>query len=136
MVVMRLKNPNDKGWASSANTFRADRYRGKRVRFTARAKTDSITGWASLWLRVDGPRGAPSLTFDNMADRSLKGTTPWTQYQIVLDIPDDAQDIVFGFMMDDGGVAYFSAPTFEVVGKDVATTGLAPRMEPQLDLSK
>lgn len=54
----------------------------------------------------------------------------------MLDVPDDAQDIVLGFMMEDGGVASFSAPTFEVVGKNVPTTGLKTRTEPQLDLSK
>lgn len=42
-----------------------------------------------LWFRVDGTTGK-SLSFDNMQDRAVKGTTEWARYEIVLDVPEGA----------------------------------------------
>src|SRR5262249_824171 len=64
------------GFGTLMQTFKADAYRGKRMRFTAEAQTGDVAGWLGLWMRVDGER-QPSLAFDNMQDRAVKGTTGW-----------------------------------------------------------
>jgi hypothetical protein len=48
-----------------------------------------VTGWAGLWLRVDGSNGM--LVLDNVEDRALHGTTDWTQASIVLDVAEQAK---------------------------------------------
>src|SRR5215471_16702910 len=41
--------------------------------------------WAGLWMRVD--KGPNMVAFDNMQNRSIKGTSGWQEYEVVLDVP-------------------------------------------------
>ena len=83
-------------------SFKADGFRGKRLRLTGYVKSDSVADWAGLWMRVDSlERTSPA--FDNMGDRKIEGTTDWTKYTIVLDVPEDASAIAFGLLMSGKG---------------------------------
>jgi hypothetical protein len=101
--------------------FRADKYGGQRVRFSAYVKTEKIQDWAGLWMRVD--KNSASVSFDNMADRPLKGTTDWQNYQVVLDVPQAATGIYFGILLTGPGAVWISSAKFEVVGSEVSTAG-------------
>src|SRR5947209_267405 len=61
---------HSKGFATLMQMFRADAYRGKRLRMSGHVKADRIVGWAGLWMRVDGP-GGTQLAFDNMRSRPI-----------------------------------------------------------------
>ena len=37
-------------------------------------------------------------SFDNMQDRSIRGTTDWTRYDVVLNVPENAAMMKFGFL--------------------------------------
>jgi hypothetical protein len=95
---------------------------GKRVRLSAWIKSDSVAGWAGLWMRVDGP-DAKMLAFDNMQSRPIKGTSGWTQNNIVLDVAPNAKDIAFGVLLDGTGAVWFDDISFEIVDHNVPTTG-------------
>jgi hypothetical protein len=101
--------------------FRAERYQGKRVRFSALVKTEGIQNWAGLWMRMD--KGTDSVAFDNMQDRPLKGTTGWKNYEIVLDVPQDATGIFFGVLLEGKGAVWLNSVSFDVVASDTPTTG-------------
>ena len=101
-------------------------YRGKRVRLSGFVKSDRLTQWAGLWFRVDGPNPNASLAFDNMQDRPIKGTTEWTRYEIVLDVPNEAQRLAFGVLLGGGGQVWMDDLKFEVVPTTVKTTGALP----------
>jgi len=73
-------------------------------------------------MRVDGP-GDITLSFDNMYDRPITGTTDWRRYSIVLDVPTRSVDISYGLILDGIGCAYLDGVTLESVGDDVETTG-------------
>ena len=103
--------------------IKANSYLGKRVKLTGNAKSKEIEEWAGFWMRVDGPE--KELTFDNMQDRPIKGTTGWTRYQIVLDVPDDSVRIAFGLLLDGPGQVWMADLSFEIVSSDVPTTDLA-----------
>jgi transglutaminase-like putative cysteine protease len=98
----------------------ATQYRGKRVRFKAavRAEVSGPENQAMMWLRVDRP-GDQMGFFDNMADRPIK-TNTWKHHEIVGDVADDAQVIVFGMMLIGNGSAAIDDVSFEIVDK--ATT--------------
>jgi hypothetical protein len=101
---------------------RAEKYRGKRLRFSGFVKSSGVEGWAGLWMRVDG-KDKTGIAFDNMMGRPVKGTTDWKKYEIVLDVPDDAEDITYGMLLAGKGQVWLDDVAFETVGKDVATTG-------------
>lgn len=101
-------------------------YRGKRVRFRAAVRTvvEGDGNRAQLWFRVDRPRdnGVPVTgAFDNMHDRPITATQ-WQYYDIVADVAEDAESIIFGVLLMGNGKAFIDDATFEVVGNDVPPT--------------
>lgn len=115
--------PKPRAFGTLMQMFKADDYRGKRLRMSGYAKAKKIENWAGLWMRVDGPENK-SLSFDNMRDRPITGKTDWERYKIVLDVPENSVNIAFGILLDGKGQAWVDDLQFEVVGKDVPTTDL------------
>ena len=89
-AFVKATAPELHGFGTLMQTASPGDYRGKRVRFSGYVKSENVkSGWAGLWLRIDGPK-QEMLGFDNMEPRAIKGTTDWTRYEIVLDVPDTA----------------------------------------------
>lgn len=108
------------GFATLTQGIDAANYRGKRVRFTAWLSTQDANK-AMLWLRVDdGMRKA--MTMDNMQDRPVRGTSNWQSYAVVQDVPDNAEAIAFGVVLENKGEVWINSPKLEIVGKDVPLT--------------
>jgi hypothetical protein len=126
VVYLRASTPTPDGFGTLMQDFRADNYVGKRVRFSAMLKADNVANWAGLWMRIDKNDSASSppktLVIDNMHDRPVKGTEDWKNYQVVLDVPNDATGIFFGVVLNGSGNVLMSEVKVETVGLDVATT--------------
>jgi len=60
---------------------------------------------------------------DGKKDRSVKGTTAWTKYEIVLDVPLQATNLAYGALLSGTGQIWFDHLKFEVVDNSVPTTG-------------
>ncbi|HEY1226394.1 MAG TPA: transcriptional regulator, partial [Ramlibacter sp.] len=86
---------DDKAWAALSQGISPQNYAGQRIRFRARVRTQDVSDWAGLWMRVDG-QGHPGVSFYNSQDKPIKGTTDWQERSVVLDVPQDATAIVFG----------------------------------------
>lgn len=99
-------------------------YSGRRVRLSAMARTEEVREWGGLWFRVDGPTSGESLSFDNMQDRPLQGTSDWKRYSVVLDVPDMAVAMAYGVLLAGAGRVWISDVHFEKVGEDVPSTDL------------
>jgi hypothetical protein len=72
---------------------------------------------------------------DGKKNRSIKGTTDWTRYEIVLDVPANASNLAYGALLVGTGQIWFDDIKFEIVDKSVPTTGessehLMPGKEP------
>ena len=119
-AYLKAKVSSVEGFGTLMQDFRADHYLGKRVRFSAFVKTERAQDWAGLWMRVD--KESKQLAFDNMQDRSIKGTTDWKQYDVVLDVPQNATGIFFGVLLSGTGAVWLSEAKFEIVGPNVLTT--------------
>jgi len=120
-------NPSD-GFGTLMQTFKADEFRGKRLRLTGYVKSEGVADRAGLWVRVDGMEKSP-LAFDNMGNRKIEGTTEWTKYSVVLDVPEGAAAIAFGLLLAGKGQVWVDDLAFDVVGPEVASTAL--ETEPQ-----
>jgi hypothetical protein len=108
------------GFGTVMQSINAERYLGRRVRFSTMIQGHEITEWAGIWLRVDGANGVRTL--DNMQDRSLRGTAAWTEVANVLDVAEDATSVHFGVLLAGAGAVDLAEPRFEVVGLDVPVT--------------
>ncbi|MHC4403505.1 MAG: protein kinase domain-containing protein [Planctomycetota bacterium] len=110
------------GSGSLGQGMGVSKYAGKRVRMSAFAKSEGITGNGGLWMRVDG--SLQHYSFDNMETRPIQGTADWQQYEIVLDIPKDALRIRFGSWLRGPGKLWVDDFAFEVVDDDYASTDM------------
>lgn len=70
---------------------------GETIEFSGFLRTESVSGFAGLWMREDGPGGA--VQFDNMQNKQLKGTTEWTEYTIKLPLDKRAKTLFFGVIL-------------------------------------
>lgn len=110
--LLEAKKENPTGFGTLMQNFTGENYRKKRMRFSAFVKTKKVTGWAGLWMKVEGA-GHDSLGFDNMEDRPINGTTDWKQYEIILDVPEDSKLIAFGILLKGGGSVWIDDVKFE-----------------------
>ncbi|WP_326652432.1 MULTISPECIES: hypothetical protein [unclassified Streptomyces] len=77
--------PDPVGFATLMQQFKADSYRGTRLRVSALIRANEVLGWAGLWMRIDDGDGK-MLAFDNMQepDRRISGSCGWQRHAVVL----------------------------------------------------
>ena len=115
------KKEGDPGFITLMQTFSAEAYLGQRLKLSAFVKSDQVTGWAGLWMRIDGP-GQDMLRFDNMQGRAIRGTGGWQPYDVVLDVPQESKAIAFGILLSGGGTVWADNFRFEAVDLKTPTT--------------
>jgi hypothetical protein len=128
-AYLKGKQSATEGFGTLMQEFNVGQYAGKRVRLRASVKAEGLDDWAGLWMRVD--QGRRAVSFDNMKDRPIKGTTSWQDYEVILDVPQDATDMAFGILLSKSGSVWLNGVKFESVGSDVPRTGEAPKQLPE-----
>lgn len=98
------RTPESPGQASAFTTSIPVTFPGDTVELRGWLRTEEVTGFAGLWLRVDGRGGV--LEFDNMSQRELRGSTEWTRYSIRLGLGSDARRLVFGGILAGHGAIW------------------------------
>src|SRR5689334_11450427 len=99
-------------------------FAGQTVELRGFLRTEQVSQLAGLWMREDGE--TPTLAFDNMANRPVKGTTEWTEYSIKLPVHPEARQLFFGALLVGTGKLWVDDLQVLVDGKPVAS---APKVE-------
>jgi hypothetical protein len=140
-VFLRDSLPDTDGYGTLMKTIDAKNYAGKRLRFRASIKSQDVRDWAGLWMRVDKQK--TTLVYDNMQSRPIKGTQPWSSYDVVLDVPVDATSISFGVLLSGTGQLLMNDAIIEPVGPETEVTGSSanqnsppPKTPTNLDFSE
>ncbi|MDQ0173977.1 AraC-like DNA-binding protein [Paenibacillus tundrae] len=115
-------------FATMMQQFKADKYIGKRMKFSGFVTTEKVEQFCSLWMRVDN-NVQDVLQFDNMHDRPITGTQPWNQYHIVLDVPEDSAVISFGVILSGKGKVWLDSLRFEEVDRNTPVTHMENEYE-------
>lgn len=121
--LLETKKETPKGFGTLMQDFSAEKFRGQRMQLSAFIKAKNVKGWAGLWMKVEGA-GHDVLGFDNMKNRVIKGTSDWTKYTIVLDVPKESKIIAFGILLSGKGSVWIDDVTFEKVSKVIPTTDM------------
>lgn len=108
-------------FATMMQQFKADNYKGKRIKLSCFVKSKSVEQFSGVWMRVENQIG-DVLQFDNMNNRPIVGTLDWNYYSIVLDIPKESASISFGILLQGVGEIWMDGFTFEEVDESVQTT--------------
>jgi hypothetical protein len=123
-AFIKSKSPEPNDFGTLAQITSAENYIAKRLRLSGYIKSDSVKGWCGMWMRIDG-ENKKELGFDNMKERAIKGTTDWTKYEIVLDVPSSSKAIGYGVLLNGKGMLWFDNMKLEVVDKSVPVTKTA-----------
>lgn len=124
-ATIRSKKKNkSEGWGTLMQDIRPEKFLGKKVKMSAFVKTSELNNKAGLWMRVDKMNSKTPLAFDNMMKRPIKGTTDWTRYEIILDVPAEASNIAFGALLIGSGQLWFDDISFEIAGDAEKSTDL------------
>ncbi len=107
--------------------IKAENYRGERVRLSGYVKTKFISYWAGLLMIVEDPLGR-TIAFDNMQNRPIVGSSDWIKYEIVLDIPQNSDRILFGVSLHGKGEIWLDDLKLLVVNKNVPLTDLSGKL--------
>lgn len=108
-------------FATMMQQFRADKYKGRRIKLSGFIKTKDVKQFSGLWMRVDST-SEDTLQFDNMSDRPIIGTNHWNRYSIVLDVPETSAIIAFGILLAGKGEVWLDGVRFEEVSNNTPTT--------------
>jgi hypothetical protein len=126
-AYIKSKETEIKGFGTYMQMTLPGKYIGKNVRMTGWIKSRDVKERAAMWMRVDGEKRDEMLSFDNMQDRPIKGTTDWKEYTITLDVPQKAKALAFGVLLSGTGEVYFDDMNFEILGpatgKDTKKSG-------------
>lgn len=119
-AALEFHGDNEKDYKALSYSIPAT-YEGKTVKLSGYIKSENVTGGAGLWMRID----PGALAFDNMQDRSVKGTTGWKKYEITLDLhASAAKNIVVGALLTGKGKIWIDDLQVTIDGKSLAD---APR---------
>src|SRR4051812_24052291 len=75
-AIIRSRTDTPSGFATLMQEIAAADYRAHRIRLSGWVKTDAVTGWCGLWMRIDGEDHRQH-GFDNMVDRPITGSQLW-----------------------------------------------------------
>ncbi len=120
MISSKIKKPE--GFGNIMKFIDATPYKGKTIKLSALVKSENVSGWAGLWMRVDFSNKV--LAFDNMRNRAIKGSLDWQLYDIVVFVSEDAEYINYGFLLDGEGKVFAKDFTFSVVPDTTPETGI------------
>jgi hypothetical protein len=120
-AYLQSRSAKPVGFVTLMQSIKAGSYKNQRVKLTGYLKTRFISGWSSLWMRVNDSAGKP-LAFDDMRERLLVGSSEWKKVEIVLDIPPMSDEISFGFLLHGKGQVWVDNLSLTVVEKDIPVT--------------
>jgi len=106
---------NIEGFTTVMQVCNAKNYLGTRIKMTGYIKSENVTDWAGMWLRIDSKTPGESLGFDNMQDRPVTGTSGWTKCEIVMDVPVESVTLNFGALISGTGKIWFDNVSFEIL---------------------
>ncbi|HEX2225485.1 MAG TPA: erythromycin esterase family protein [Thermoanaerobaculia bacterium] len=101
---------------------------GKRVQLSGYIRTEAVDerGYASIYLAAFTPS---SFVYDDTYYVGARGTTPWTRYEIAIDVPADATRFLFGVQVFGNGTSWFDNLQMTVDGQALDQSRM-PRMSP------
>jgi hypothetical protein len=104
-----------------AQSVDAAEWRGKRVKLTARLKPLEATQVQIVMDVVSGATLHRQAT-QTMVTRPISGSRDWQVQEIVMEVPADATDIVYGLYLRGQGAAFGDSFKLEAVGRNVPLT--------------
>jgi hypothetical protein len=128
-LSLRATASEGRAFGICSQWIRADHYRGRRVRLSGYLKTQDVGptrhSGARLDLMVFGKTNA--FGGSGMRGRLIQGTTAWTRYERVVDVPEAADVLVIAIVLTGPGQLWADDLKLEKVGQEVPVTAGSDR---------
>jgi hypothetical protein len=110
----------------------AERYRGKRLRVSAMAKSSGVVDAAGIFVDVLNDDGKwmfddGNQMFDTLRQLTLHGTNGWSRHAFVFDVPENGAEITMGFALKGSGAVWADDFSFEIVDISVPVSATFPK---------
>jgi hypothetical protein len=104
-VLFQNPRATQEEFGSLMQRFLALDLASKTIRLEGEIKTKNVAQWAGLWLRADDDNGN-RLSFENMENRPIRGTTSWTKYVIQFPLPSRTIWLNYGIVLVGRGMMW------------------------------
>ena len=118
-VFIESTEKNIDGFATLMQVCNAKKYLGTRVKMTGYIKSENVNNWAGMWFRVDSRVTMQSVSFDNMQERPITGTSDWTKCEITLEVPEESGTMNYGALITGSGKIWFDKISFEILDNKI-----------------
>jgi RNA polymerase sigma factor (sigma-70 family) len=116
-ICISAATPASGEWCEWAvNDRHAERYAGKRLRITAWMMTEGATGPSGFTLRFQNNAGKDLVA--NPGKRPIRGTTEWTKYEQIIDVPPETFHIITGVRLGGSGKFWVDDIKVEYLERD------------------
>lgn len=122
-ATIQSKDSTINGFGTLMQSVSADSFKGKMVRMSGYIKSADVKEWAGFWMRID-LKNQEMGDFDNMENRSVKGSTDWKKYEIVLHVDTGAVNIAYGALLSSTGKIWFDKMNIEIVPDSTPSTNM------------
>jgi C-terminal processing protease CtpA/Prc len=129
-ACLKRDDPSPNGFSTITKALSID-FAGKSVELRGYLRTEEVSEFTGLWMREDGD--TPTLAFDNMQSRQIKGSTDWTEYSITLPLHPEAKQLYFGVLIAGKGKTWADDLQLLVDGKPIWDAPKVLRKETVLD---
>jgi hypothetical protein len=103
--------------------FKADQYRGRRIRVIAYAKGEGLSEGSFLWVYVEGDPRVQSQGVA-MAGVPMKRNVDWSKYECVLEVASSTNVMAVGVCLAGRGTIWLDDVGIEVVDTDTPRIGI------------
>ena len=110
--------PYPHGRVYVSQSFRADRFKGKRVRLVAFLKPENVTNQAFLYLTVNKAGDSNAIVLRT----GTSGTKAWKKHELVTDVPTNADSIAIIIDLNGPGAIRADDLSFSSVDRSVSLT--------------
>lgn len=118
----KTKKTKKDGFGTIMQTFIPKDFLGKKVRLVSYIRSKDVNKWAGMWMRVND-RSGKVLSFDNMQNRPIEGTTQWRRYEIILNVPAKSKYLSYGVLLQGTGTVWLDNFRFFIAEDSESTTG-------------
>jgi C-terminal processing protease CtpA/Prc len=126
-------NSSPEAFSSVVKSIPMD-FAGTTIELRGFLRTENVSEFSGLWMREDGD--TPTLAFDNMQNRHVNGTTPWTEYSISLPVHREAKQLFFGVLQGGTGKTWAADLRLLVDGKPIWDAPQAEKTKTVLDADR
>ncbi len=102
------------GFGNVMSSIKAGKYLGKTIKVSTYIKSEDIVHYVGIWIRVDN-KNRKMLSYENTYHIATKGTSDWVLHETTIKVPNRADHIYFGVVLNGKGKYWFDDFKIEIV---------------------